>query len=319
MPPNADATAKPFGSSETFGRDLAQGLRTPQVLLAAGVSALLFWWLGDLIRFPHDGPFDASLFHQPLAVAKILLVATVLWLLVAIGTLVAGRVRYDAGWGAAVVGLLALRWRGGSSFYTYDDRAAGVFATMTVELVVLALLAGIAWVALHWLRERGSQTPGIKRILELPDPNARLDDRKATKEPLDQKLLALAISTGVCGVTVTLLARTQNETQVAFAVGIGGWLGAVVAHGFISTRPGPWFWAGPILAGLIGYIVAWFTTPSDFLAVGEPGGPLAALARPMPLDWIAAGVPMALVGYVRSRTKQLQNLIEVRRSTPADS
>ena len=289
------------------------------MLLAAAISLLLFWWLGDLIDFPHDGPFDASLFHQPIAAAKIVAVAVALWILVAVGTLVAGRVRYDAGWGAAVLGLMALRWRGDDSFYAYDGRGAGVFATMAIELLVLALLAGVAWAALHWLRERGSQTPGIKRILELPDPSNRLDDRKATKEPIDQKLLALAISTGVCGVTVGLLARTQSETQVAFAVGIGGWLGATVAHGFISTRPGPWFWAGPILAGMIGYVVAWFTTPQELLNIGEPGGPLAGLARPMPLDWLAAGVPLALVGYVRSRTKQLQNLIEVKRTTPAAS
>lgn len=306
------STVRPVDSrfgDEGFDAVLA-ALRTPRVLLAAGLSLLVFWWVGGLLSFPYEGPFDATLLHQPLAVAKFVAVAFVLLVMTAVGTLIAGRVRYDAGWGAAVFGLLGLRWRGDDTYYAVDGHTSGVYITFAIELAILAVIAAVLWALLHWLRERGSQMPGLKRILELPDPKSRLDDRKATRETLDQKFLALLCSTGVTAAVVMIVARTDDETQVFFAVLLGGWIGAMMAHAFIATRPGPWFWAGPILAGLIGYIAAALSTPPELLATGEPGGYLAPLARPMPIDWLAAGVPMALVGYVRSRTKQYQRVVE---------
>lgn len=295
------------------GLDLAP-LRTPLVVIAAGVALLLFWWLGDLINFPAEGPFDAAILHQPFGVAKLLLIVVALVVFIALGTLALGRIRYDAGWGVAVFGLMGLRWRGGDGYYSIDDRAPSVFYGFVMETALLAIAAAVVWAVLHWLRERGTSAPSIKRFLELPDPKTRIADRKATSEGLDQKVLALLASAGVTAVVVMLLARTTDETQVFFAVAIGSWAGGAVAHAFVPTRPGPWFWGGPILAALVGYTWAGLMTPPEALATGEPGGSLAALARPLPLDWIGAGVPMSLVGYVRSRTKQYRRIIEAQQS-----
>lgn len=313
MNDSAHPDRRPLASRWLDGFDLAP-LRTPLVVVTTGVALLGFWWLGELIDFPAEGPFDASILHQPYAVAKVLLIVVTLVLLAALGTLALGRFRYDAGWGAAVFGLMALRWRGGNGFYSLDDRTPAVFYGFLLETALLALVAGGGWAILHWLRERGTSAPGIKRLLELPDPKTRLADRKATSEGLDQKVLALLASAGVTAVIVMLLARTTDETQVFFAVAIGSWAGGAAAHAFVPTRPGPWFWGGPILAALVGYTWAAISTSPEMLATGEPGGALAALARPLPLDWIGAGVPLALVGYVRSRTRQYHRIVEAQQS-----
>ena len=303
-------------SGSTRGQ-VAAALRTPQVLLACGLSLLAFYWIGGLVGFPHAGPFDAAVLHQPLGVGLLLLFGLLLIPVAAAGTLVCGRVRYDAGWGAAVLGLLALRWRGGDGYHALDGRSPGVFVGFAIELIVLTLFAAAAWAGLHWLRERGATAPRVKRWLELPEPAVRIADRKAAGEALDQKLLALLASTAVTALAVGLLARSTDETQVFFAVFIGGWLGATVAHGFVPARPGPWFWGGPVLAGLIGYGWTAFTIDPAALATGETGGLLAPLARPLPLDWLGAGVPAALLAYVRSRSKQTRRVAESRANTPS--
>jgi hypothetical protein len=185
-----------------------------------------------------------------------------------------------------------------------------VFLTFLVELGILAVLVAALWSFLHRLRERGSASPSLKRVLELPDPRSRLIDRKIASEAWDQRALALLVCIATTAALVMLLAATGDETQVFFAVFIGAWVGAIAAHAVVPTRPAPWFWAGPIVTGAVGYLLAWTsTTPAD-LATGEVGGLFAPLARPLPIDWLAAGVPGALLGYVRSRTKQFKKVAE---------
>jgi hypothetical protein len=51
--------------------------------------------------------------------------------------------------------------------------------------------------------------------------------------------------------------------------------------------------------GLFGYLAAWLFPPTG-IEVGRPGlagGFLAALARPLPLDYASAGTGGALLGY----------------------
>jgi hypothetical protein len=295
-------------------------MHTVRVVLAAALAFGVFELLGRLVGVPAAGPSefaDASLIHQPIVLAALFAVGFGLLVATIFNTLIAGGVRYDAGWAAALTGLLALRWRGGDSYYSLDGRGPGVFVGFLVELVILTLLAYGLWLAVHRLRERGAERAAIKRFLELPTPDARLLDRRLAQQPMSQRLLALLISTGVCVVVTSVICRTGNEAQVAAAVAAGGWAGAAAAHAVVPTRPAPWFFLGPVLAGCVGYLLAFFSGSSDALAVGDPGGVLPALARPLPLDWLAAGVPASLYGYVRSRTKQLGEVAEARQKHDA--
>ena len=285
-------------------------IQVPLVIACGAVSMLLFGWLGGVLGFPSGGPFDAAILHQPMWVAKLVAIVAVLWLLVALFTLVLGRIRYDAGWGVAVAGLLGLRLRGGDGYYALHGRDIAVFWGFATELAILALVIAVPWTLLHFLRERGQQSPGLKRVLELPDPKARLVDRKVAGDNLGQRVLSLAVATAGTVVIVLAFAKTTEMPQTIFAVGVGAWIGSILAHAVAPARPGPWFWGAPILAAFVGYIAAATTGDATSLATGEVGGSMPALGRPLPLDWIAAGVPMALVGYVRSRTKQLHQVAE---------
>jgi hypothetical protein len=57
-----------------------------------------------------------------------------------------------------------------------------------------------------------------------------------------------------------------------------------------------WFWCGPFVVGLIGYIMAASGQDSS-LAIGSPTGFFAALARPLPIDYASMGPAGAIIGY----------------------
>lgn len=230
--------------------------------------------------------------------------------LVTLCTLIAGRVRYDAGWAAAAMGLYALRLRGGPLSTAIGDRPPDVFLTLAMELALLGGILGLAWSILHVLRERGSAFKSLRRVLELPEARARLADRKATSETIDQKMLAAIMTAAVMAVVMLMLCRTGERAQVLFAVGISAYIAVWVTHAFIPTRPGAWFWSGPVICGIAGYLWAWSSTTPAQLAIGEPGGFLAALARPLPLDYASIGISAALWRYVQSRTYQIRKVIE---------
>lgn len=291
-------------------REIRAGFLLVSTILVAG---LIFWWTAWLIGFPQYPGYNASLLLQPVAAAKVLAVSVCIILLTALATLACGRIRYDAGWGCVALSLYALRLLGGPIYYTINDRPAGVFAMLAIELLLLTLVLGVMWGLIHLLRERGTSARSLRRIFELPDAPTRIADRKATAESLDQKILALVMSAATFGFFMMILCQTQERAQVFFAIAISSYLAVWITHSFIPTRPGFWFWGGPILAGVAGYVVAWLGTTPSQLAVGEPGGWLAPLARPLPLDYVSIGIPFALWRYVTSRTLQTQQIIETRR------
>ena len=314
----ADDVQKPketmrLGLTEDWvGRNLLMpAIRTPLVPVVAVGFMVVFWFVGGLIDYPFDERFQPSLLWQPMGVAKVLVVAVTLVVLTLIGTAILGRLRYDAGWAVATVGLVGLRLRAGDSTFALLQEKSSIFLWLSIELLLLGLLVLAGWQALHILRERGSQRPWIKRLLELPTPQARLADRKASADGRPQQLLATGASVLVMGLVVLLLCRSEDRVQTMASVGIGAWAGAFLVQGFlVPTRPAIWFLISPIICGVLGYAVAMVMTSPEQLASGEVGGPLAALARPMPLDWIAAGLPMTLLAYVMQRTKQLNEVIE---------
>ena len=286
-------------------------IRARLALLASIILAMIaFWWMGEWSGFPRYQGHNASLLLQPLAMAKVLAVIVCTALLVTVGTLIAGRVRYDAGWACAALGLYAMRLRGGPIDSAIADRSPDVFLTLAIELAVLGAILGGAWGVLHVLRERGSAFKSLRRVLELPEARARLADRKAAAETLDQKILAAVMSAALMAVLMLILCRTGERAQVFFAVGVSAYVAVWATHAFIPSRPGIWFWSGPIICGIAGYLWAWMNTSPAQLAIGEPGGFLAALARPLPLDYASIGVAAALWRYVQSRTHQIRRVIE---------
>ena len=263
------------------------------VLLAASLLAFgLFWWVGDVFDIPGPGEFGASFVVRSYIAAAIGLIVTTLVFILAVlvGSLLAGHIRFDAGFFVAAIGLAALSWRGGPARYVVMEVGqSSVFLSLLMELALLAGMLGLAWSAL-WLLHRAGWLKG----------DEFRDGVEDVEDPLNNKLLALAMQVVVMIILVLLLAQSDEKAQVVAAVGVGGYLGTIASHYLFPVRPSVWFWAGPLITGGIGYTLGCFAG-DDGLPIGLIPQPLA---RPLPLDYASIGVVGSILGYWMSRRWQ---------------
>jgi hypothetical protein len=272
--------------------------------LAATAGCLLFWFAGAWFRIPRHQGFEMSLALQPSAAADLLLVGVVTLAATAVGTVLAGSIRFDAGLFSAAIGLAALSCRGGPMRYvTQAAGGRGVFLAMALELLVLGALLGLAWFGL-WLLYRRGRLSG----------DALRDGLRDEPHDLGERIYALLVQAAVMSVIVLLLARTDDKKQVLAAVGVASFGATLMSYAFSPVRPSVWYWAGPILVGVVGYITAYLSAGSMESVGWKSGagaGTLAALARPLPLDYASLGTAGAILGYWTSRqwqrAKELEN------------
>lgn len=262
------------------------------LLAAAAASCAIFWLGGRWFGIPRYPGFEISLVRQPSPAVVLLLVGILLWAATAVSTAIAGTVRMDAGLFGAAVGLAALSWRGGP-FRTIAQAATdlALFRGLALELFVLGAWLGVAWYALWLLHRRG-------RILGDADRDGLADQQHSAGD----RLTALGAQVAATAVLVVLLARTDDKKQVLAAVGVASFLGTLLAYSAAPVRPSAWYWAGPFVVGVVGYVVASFgSVPVAAWKDGLGRGLLAPLARPLPLDYASFGPAGALLGYWMSR------------------
>jgi hypothetical protein len=264
------------------------------LIAAAAVSYALFWFAGAWLGVPRHRDFEASLALQPKSAAVLLGVGCVLAASVALATAVTSTVRFDAGLFASCVGLMALSVRGGPMRYVFQ--AAGgrdVFLSMALELVALYAFLGLAWLGL-WLLHRGGALAG----------DALRDGLADQEHTHAERLTALAIQTGATAALMLFFARVDDKKQVLAAVWVSSFVATLLAYTFAPVRPSVWFWAGPLLVGVVGYLAGymnWGRGGPSLWKAGFGAGPLAALARPLPLDYASLGPAAAILGYWVSR------------------
>ena len=270
---------------------------------AATLACLMFWFAGQWFHVPEHPGHEISLALQPSPTAVLLLTGVVLCAATAVGTIVAGSIRFDAGLFAGAIGLAALSSRGGPMRYvTQAADGPGIFLAMALELLVLGALLGLAWFGL-WLLYRGGRLAG----------DALRDGLADQPHAPAERVIALLTQVAVTGVLVMLLARSDEKKQVLAAVAVASFCGTLVAYATSPVRPSVWFWAGPVAVGVIGYAAAylsWNAVPSVAWKNGAGGGALAALARPLPLDYASLGTAGAIAGYWTSRQWQKAKELE---------
>jgi hypothetical protein len=278
VPDPRAATGRPPGwQSRTF------------LLLASVLSFALFWWAGGAFGLSRGRGFDGSLLlgHGP--VANVLVAGVLIAAAVALGTLLAGFVRPDAGLFAAAVGLFALSLRGRPMYAVLHGAGGrGVYLAMAAELVLLYAFLGAAWWALFSLQRQGRLHGDAVR-----DGLADVD------LPANAGWAGLMSHFMVTATLVIFIAQSEDKKQVLAAVAVGSFAGAFFPHWQHAARPSAWYWAGPLFVGLMGYLLA-YAKPPDGWDLGRPGFPagfLAALVRPLPLDYAGVGTAAALIGY----------------------
>ena len=276
---------------------------TQWLLLGSAAAAyLLFWWAGHLLSVPVHRGFEASLLRQPTTngavVATVAAAALFVVVYVAVST-VAWRHWVFAGPLAASTGLIAWSFRGGPSRYVYlaaDAAHAGTGAFWALAAAAL-LLGGV--LAVGWLlilprfdRDQAAAAAAGTKI------DAASGPARAAR-PDGDVLQAVLTQAAFGALGVMLLVPTGDKKQAVFGVMAAFFVATGLAqHFYHDERLARWYWAGPVLVGLVGYAVNAFG--ADAAAAVETGrltGTFAALARPIPLDYAGAGVVGALLGY----------------------
>jgi hypothetical protein len=267
-------------------------------LTAMVLSLAIGWTVASTFGVPPHLYFEGSLLRDGSPVMSVL--AAVIAAVVAglIGGVIAGRSIVESTVSSAAFALAGFAVRGDGIRYALFTGGASAFYTLCVELLLLfATLFGV-WFVGDKLLGRAARNAESSATPAPPTTEAGRQVRDKSREddePLDQRALGLAVMVAVMAVLMKFLCASQDKPQVLAAVAISSYLAALCAHQFVPCRPGFWFWLGPLVVGLIGYVSGSFGSAQ--LDIGLPGGFLAGLARPTPLDYAAAGTIGALVGY----------------------
>jgi len=260
-----------------------------RALLAIGAIAsyLIFSTVGRFFRIPELPNYQASLLTHPSPIIAVVITGVTLVACVLLCTIITGRIHFEGGLFCAAVGMLALSTRGGPLRYVLMyANSDGIFVRLAFETVVLFAVIAIGWYVLLILRDNN---------LLHGEP---LRDEDPDALPMTG---LMALGAQVIGMIflMMLLAQSDKKAQVTWSIVISSFLSTLLAHSLFPARPSIWFWSGPFVVALIGYVIAWFG-PGPLIG-GEVGGFLPQLGRPLPLDYAALGTAGAIMGYWTSR------------------
>jgi hypothetical protein len=254
---------------------------------------LLFWWGGKLVNVPAHPGFEASILRQPGTgpVVAVLTAAVFFLGVTALVTLVARRHWIYSGVLAASAGLAAWSFRGGPIQYAMIapdpvQAGPGVFYVLALELALLGVIVAAAWMVV------------LPRVdgLSLPDNQPR----PLIPKPPTEAYGAILGQSVFIGLGIALLVPNAEKKQAIFGVLVSCFIATLLAqHFFHDERVARWYWVGPILVGLFGYIANALGGTDAKLAAetGRLTGTFAALARPVPLDYASSGLVGMLMGY----------------------
>ncbi len=278
-----------------------------RLLLLASITAscAIFWLAGRLFGIPRHPGYEASLALQPSAMLDMLLTGIVLLVCTGLSTAITGRVRHEAGLFAALIGLAALSVRGGPMRYVLQEAAGPrIFLALALEMVALYGFLALASLGLSLLHRRGRLVGDVTHD-GLRDRDYSFNDR----------FVALGTQAGTMLLLMLFFARTDEKKQVLWAVFLSSYLATLLAYAVSPVRPGAWYWAGPLVVGVFGYVAAYFKwrgmDDSVHWRAGIGEGFWAALSRPLPLDYASVGTAGALLAYWMSRRWQSAREAEV--------
>ena len=259
--------------------------------IAAAVACLIFALASEFFQLPVLPGYDGSIICQPSPVSAFVVVAVALVVATLAGTALAGAVMFEAGLLAAASGLMALSLRCGNMQSVLFEAGGNqtVFVLLAVELVIFSIFLGAMWRMVWRIGRAVHGRPSV--------PSAKVSG-------LLNNLTAAITQIIATGTIMFFLCQSEAKYQALVSVGLASWLGAMIAYKFAPVRPSIWYWTGPLLVGLIGYVLAAMGQDSN-LDIGSPAGTFAALARPLPLDYASLGPAGAILGYWMMRKKEL--------------
>ena len=264
--------------------------RARLLLISSAVLCFVaFWWLGRIFRIPIHPGHEASLFQQPQLPVVLLMVGAALMGCVAVGTAVAGMIRFNAGLLTAGIGLAALSTRGGTIRDVIHHGLSSLgspqfFLHLAYETATLAAMFALPWLVLLRFHRAG--------ILRDREGNAVLSER-------GQITLSLLTQTLVTGAFVLGLCTSDAKQQVLAAVAIASFVGSLAAQAIFPATPRSATWLPPLLVGIAGYVLAYFNPAG--IETADLTHWSAPLSRPIPIDYAGVGTAAAILGHWSSR------------------
>ena len=312
-PPSAPASAAAPFTPETFA---AIALRRTRYVLAVCVSAFLFYTLGWAVAAPPPEASGVSLLawstssglYASLALTGILILATIIctWL-----------IHPDAphmGLFCAMLGMSASSIRGGTVHMLVRIATAGgrypeVSRLLAMECVDWALpgadrrdanaaFASAFFRNTRWITRSGPDLEAERSRLCIP-PAGRWAFRLTVSRPCAGRSmrrrvatpLAMVYSGIVAVVLLFMLLQSPTKGQVFFACFTAFFLSTLNSYLAFSRVPFAAFILTVPLVAAAGYLYGMNALPE------YPGHPGFFMARALPIDYVAAGIPGAILGY----------------------
>ena len=279
--------------------NLLNSYQRARILLLTGsiLCFMAFWFSGSVFHIPLYPGYQSSLSLQPPYLLPFLIILVVLSVSLAIGTAIAGMVRFNAGLLTACLGLCALSFRGGEPRHTvlWSISLLGpnqIFPRFFLELLILSIFIAVAWYVLRNLYTAGKLRDRETPMMSESDPGH-----------IQAEFSSLAVQFILTALLIMLIAQTDAKQQAMAAIFLGSWAASAFAHTFFPTGPRSWYWLPPLLVGLAGYLLAWAVVPTG-LMTADFRGSFAGLYRPMPLDYASMGPAGAIIGHWMSRRWQ---------------
>jgi hypothetical protein len=263
---------------------LAQAGLILAVIAGCAVYGLGSRWMG----VPYLPNFDGSLLLSPSAFSDSLAIAVLMLVATLVGTFLAGSVRFEAGLFAGSLTLAIISLRSGTmqTVLFEANGSASAYYTLCGEIIVLSVMLLLLW-SLLWYAGKAKFVKPVPEELR-PHP---LEDT-----PLAGNVAAMVTQALVTALAMLFLCQSEAKNQALASLAISSWVGAAVAYMCFPTRPSVWYWTGPLLCGLVGYVLAG-SGQIPGLSIGDPQGIFAGIARPLPIDYASVGPAAAISAY----------------------
>lgn len=294
-------------------------LEKVRIVLAAGVAIVLMRTIGWMVVSPMDPDMAVSFTTGERALWSAwpaMLALTVVTGLVAM--VIAGPRLPESGLFAVSVGLVALALRGGSmqmvlGYYADTEEAArkALMVKMEVDLALWAAILVASWVAVAvawrwlWVDQKvelaeDAAPPAIRGVKRIPAAEGNARSRAGWAGWAVTAVLGLFIIwVTVARTPVAMVARGQ---VIAAVVG-GLFIAAMAARYFTGVDHVRGYLLAPLVVGLVGYLLGYLQADMSWTREGSGAyallatTPPHALVRPLPLEYLAAGLVGSIAGY----------------------
>jgi len=303
-------------------------LRRARYFTAIVISGAIFWTVGWAFAAPPPQFAGISLLAWAPAAGLIgaILLTILLFVCITISMLITHPDAPHTGLYCALLGLAGLAIRGGGIFMLLDTHEftrglPAVFSMLAAECGVWAIILIFAEVFSRliyasffantaWIGRSGVDPARFDRRLGARGLYAAFGDiaRARIESGMDRKPVppmlanagAFLISAATAAILLALFMKSQEKGQVLFAAFLSfGLAGFLANFAFPDSSPWPIWLSIPIVA-TVGYLVAPVNLPF-------PGHAASAMSCALPIDYLSAGIPGAILGYYTSLRLRFHN------------